>query len=239
MPSYFTSDVHLRLDRPERSQRFARWVDGLEASDRLTIVGDLCDFWFAARQYRSALAECPGLQALAAFREKGGALTILPGNHDAWLGPYYQTTLGARFEAEPLVVEDHGLRLYLLHGQWLGGHPVWKGWMESRAFLSAFRSFPASLASTCDHLLERRNNKARDSDDSLQLTAYRRHVQTLAETTDLAVIGHIHRSSDDHQARPRLIVPGGWFGQSSYVRIDSSGAALFVNERPIAVQPVE
>jgi len=235
VPSYFTSDVHLRLDHPERGQRFARWVQSLEADDRLTIVGDLCDFWFAARQTHTALAECPGLLALADFRARGGTLTILPGNHDAWLGPYYETMLGARFVPEPLTIQDHGLSLFLIHGQWLGGHPVWKGWLESRAFLATFRRLPSRLAATFDHLLERRNNRSSQGDDLRQLTAYRQYVKTLTATTDIAIIGHIHRSSDDHDSQPRLIVPGGWIGQSSHVRVDSSGAALFVDKSPIPI----
>ena len=47
LAAYFASDVHLRLDRPERGRRFARFVGGLEPGvDTLTIVGDLCDFWY-------------------------------------------------------------------------------------------------------------------------------------------------------------------------------------------------
>ncbi|WP_406695701.1 metallophosphoesterase [Singulisphaera sp. Ch08] len=232
MSSYFTSDVHLRLDRPERDQRFASWVESLGNDDSLTIVGDLCDFWFAARQYQTGLKSCQGLRALADFRIRGGQLTIMPGNHDGWLGPFYENEVGARFAPEPLEVEAFGLRIHLRHGHTLGGHPVWKGWMESRSFLTAFRSLPSQLATTFDHRLERRNEKNRELDDMRQLAAYRRYVDSCAGRADLVLIGHIHRSFEDAGSAPRLMIPGGWFGQSSFVKVDSSGAALVVEPAP-------
>jgi UDP-2,3-diacylglucosamine hydrolase len=84
-------------------------------------------------------------------------------------------------------------------------------------------------------MLERRNNKARDVDDSRQLAAYRQYVKSRAGTADVVIIGHIHRPFDEADSSPRLIVPGGWFGQSSYVRVDAHGAALFVEKDPTSI----
>ena len=78
MAVYLASDVHLRLDCPARGRRFARFLAGLDPEqDTLTIVGDLCDFWFVARQLRNAPLVCTGLSALADFRSRGGGVTIL------------------------------------------------------------------------------------------------------------------------------------------------------------------
>ncbi len=50
--------------RPARSgRRLARLVDRLGPEDSLTIVGDLCDFWYAARQHRADPMDCAGLAA--------------------------------------------------------------------------------------------------------------------------------------------------------------------------------
>lgn len=235
MSAYFTSDVHLRLDRPERGQRFASWVETLSEDDSLTIVGDLCDFWFAARQHQSGLESCQGLRALANFRARGGRLTILPGNHDGWLGPFYENVLGANFVPEPLEVNVHGLRLHLRHGHTLGGQLAWKGWMESRLFLIAFRNLPTKLASFCDRQLEHRNQKKREADATQQLATYRRYAQSCVGRADVLVIGHVHRSFEDAKLSPRLIIPGGWFGQSSFVKVDPSGAVLVVEPAPPSI----
>jgi len=228
--SYYTSDVHLRLDQPERAHRFARWVQGLESDARLTIVGDLCDFWFASRQHRIQCAECPGLQALADFRLRGGALTILPGNHDSWLGPFYQRTLGVPLSAEPLMIEEHGLSIRLLHGHRLGGQPIWKGWMESRAFLTAFRALPNPLATCFDRVRVARNEKEKERENARQLQTFETYARAAPKSINLLILAHIHRSYDNSGLSPRLIIPGGWFGQSAFVRIDASGANLIVEK---------
>ncbi len=57
------------------------------------MVGDLCDFWFASRQRRGLELACDGLRSLADYVRKGGDLWVLPGNHDNWLGPYYESAL--------------------------------------------------------------------------------------------------------------------------------------------------
>ena len=85
MPLYFASDIHLRPDRPDRGERFARWLATLQPGvDDVCLVGDLCDFWFASRQQQGWDLPCAGLRALAGFTAQGGVLTILPGNHDAY-----------------------------------------------------------------------------------------------------------------------------------------------------------
>ncbi len=73
----------------------SRWVESIAIDDPLFLVGDVCDFWYAARQRRSGPLVCEGLRALERYSRNGGALTILPGNHDLWLGPYYEAELGA------------------------------------------------------------------------------------------------------------------------------------------------
>src|SRR5262245_30475898 len=124
---FFASDVHLRLDRPERGRRFARFVGSLLGADSLYLGGDLFDFWFVSREMDRSPAECPGLAALASFRDRGGSLMIVPGNHDAAIGSYLERSVGAGFIQEPVTVDAFGLRLHLVHGHRLGGRPPWKG----------------------------------------------------------------------------------------------------------------
>ncbi len=235
MATYFASDVHLRLDRPERGRRFARWIDGLAPDDSLTIVGDLCDFWYAARQVNRDPMECAGLRALASYRDRGGSLTILPGNHDLWLGRFYERTLGARFVAEPWDVSVHGLRIRLVHGHLLGARRLWKKLMESRAFLHAFERCPGPLARTLDHLLDHSNEKNREWDDRRHLAVFRKYAEQQGPAFDIVALGHIHRPVDEAGSQPRLIVLGGWHYQASYLKIDPSGASLVIEPDPVAV----
>ncbi len=229
VPAYFASDVHLRLDHPERGQRFARWVRSLEPGDSLTIVGDLCDFWMVSRQLKKAPTECAGLKALHNFRLRDGQLAILPGNHDHWLMQFYEETLGARAVDEPLKLEIEGLRLFVAHGHRYGGggSRAWKAWMEGAAFLNAFRLCPAPMASALDNLLEGVNIRRRSQDNARQIAIYETFAATQADV-DLVVFGHVHQIVDRPSTTPRLVVLGGWHTQGSYLKVDSAGANLII-----------
>jgi UDP-2,3-diacylglucosamine hydrolase len=227
VPDYFLSDVHLRFDRPERGVRLAGLVDRLSPRDRLFVVGDLCDFWLASRQRRADAMACAGLRALVDFRVRGGEITVLAGNHDAWLAPYYAKLFEPGWVGDDLRVESHGLRLLLVHGHRLGARSLWKATMESRAFLRGFAAIPGRLALALEERLERSNEFHREADDLRHLGVYRRYADAMAGAVDLVVLGHIHRATDD-PGPPRMIVLGGWHHRASYLRIDEDGAAFVV-----------
>ena len=228
MADYFLSDVHLSLDEPRRGERLAALVDRLGPGDSLTVVGDLCDFWYAARQWRDDPMGCAGLRSLASFRDRGGPITILAGNHDAWLGPFYERTLGARFVPDVLDEEVQGLRVHLAHGHRLGAHTPWKTVLKSRAFLSAFRSVPAPLADALGARLRRSNLKNQEAFDRWGLEKYRRYADRLSGACDLVILGHVHSPLDTGSARPRLVVLGGWYAHSCYLVVEDGRASHVV-----------
>jgi UDP-2,3-diacylglucosamine hydrolase len=224
----FLSDVHLRLDRPERGQRLARLLNTLGEGDRVVVVGDLCDFWLASRQVRGNVRSCPGLSALAAFRSRGGQLDLLPGNHDAWLGPFYQDVLGVGYQTDALELTIGEVRFRAVHGHALGARSAWKGPMESRWFLHAFGAVPGPLASVLGGLLDSTNSVQRDAIDQKHLAIYRAAADHLRPDVDVCVFGHIHLTLDDRSCTPRVIVLGGWHHQSSYLLVEPSGEAKLV-----------
>jgi len=225
---YYLSDVHLRLDQPERGRRLARLVDRLGPSDSLTIVGDLCDFWYAARQHHDDPMACTGLGALAGFRDRGGPITILAGNHDAWLGPFYERALGARFLPDALDLRVQGLRVHLEHGHRLGAQTSWKGVLKSHAFLSAFRIVPGPIADALGALLRRTNDRNQEAFDRRGLEVYRQYAGQLDDAYDLIILGHVHSPLDTGPSRPRVVVLGGWYTQTSYLVIQDGSATHVV-----------
>jgi UDP-2,3-diacylglucosamine hydrolase len=235
--AFFASDVHLRIDRPERARRFARFVGALEPQeDTLTILGDLCDFWFEARQWNRSPLECAGLRALTEFRNRGGAVTVLLGNHDGWLGDYY-VNLGLELRDEPYEITAHGVRVHMVHGHRLGPRRGWKAWMESRGFLRLFRTLPDWLASRLDGLLQWTNQRTRLRTERRYGVLFREYALRRRGSADLVIIGHMHTPLDAAELTPRLIVPGGWQEQSSYVKIDDAGAALIVETDEVLISP--
>lgn len=223
----------MRLDRPERGERLAALVDRLGPEDAVTVVGDLCDFWFASRQRNDDPERCAGLKALIAFTRRGGRLTILPGNHDAWLGSFFEQTLGARFAPEPLRVTSFGTRLYLAHGHLLGARAPWKGIMESRAFLWAFSALPNPIARLLAARLDVSNLESLEQTHRRHLKVYRHFVERLDEDVDLVLLGHVHDVFNESVGAKRMIVLGDWLQGASYLRIDGQGERFEV-QRPSA-----
>lgn len=220
--------MHLRLDRPDRSQRLAQWVDSLSSIDTLHLVGDVCDFWFATRQLHDDRLECAGLRSLADFRRRGGTLTVMVGNHDLWLGPFYQRVLGAELVTEPRVIDAYGLRFHMVHGHRVGGRQPWKAGMESQAFFAAFRNLPGPIARKLDARLESSNDRGRAADEARLMKVYHNFLPTIDRSIDIALFGHVHAPTDDATTTPRMIVLGGWHHRTSFLRVDEQGAALVV-----------
>jgi UDP-2,3-diacylglucosamine hydrolase len=226
VPAYFASDIHLRPDRPERGWRFARWLESLGTDDSLTIVGDLCDFWFASRFRPWKISACEGLSALSRFIKRGASVLVITGNHDAWMSSFYEQQLGARVGEAAQTIETEGLRIHITHGHHLGGRSVWKQGMESRLFLKLFRIIPGACARGLEGLLSLANERTREASDLRHLSRFRRYANTLKETADLAVFGHIHGAYDDRTTVPRMIVLGTWLEGLSYLKVDATGARL-------------
>ncbi len=227
MSDYFISDIHLRGDRPERARRLVRFLGRLNPADRLVIVGDLCDFWMGARQTEDELLRDDGVAALADFRAAGGDLSILPGNHDLWLCPFYETRLGATILTEPVKLVVHGQRLHLVHGHLLGARRKWKAFMESREFFQSFGRVPYPMARMLDAVLEKKNLRGLDEDERRHLTVYREYAAGLSDEADIVIIGHVHRAVDE-PGPPRLIVLGGWQARTSYLKIDAAVASFHI-----------
>jgi UDP-2,3-diacylglucosamine hydrolase len=165
---------------------------------------------------------------LLEFRRSGGALAIMAGNHDEWLCPFYQSELGAQIIIEPHVMVVHGLRLRLVHGHRLGARRAWKSLMESRAFYTAFAHVPGPFARTLDRALAWRNQRGLDADEERHLRVYRHFAEQYQTSADLVVIGHVHRPVDLADAKPRLIVLGGWQRRCSFLKIDENGATFSI-----------
>jgi len=227
---YFASDVHLRFDRPDRDLRFSNWLTRLTPDDALLIAGDLCDFWMASRTRTKDLLRSDSLRRLAEFQRGGGTLSIMPGNHDAWLCPFYKHELGAHIVPDPIELTVFGVRLHVVHGHLLGSRHAWKSWLEGRQFFDRFGRIPHPIARALDIALIWNDDRTRTPDEERHLQFFRRYASRFKGLADVVVIGHVHRAVDEPEADPRMIVPGGWQAKTSFLKIDENGACLHVED---------
>ncbi|MFM7316160.1 MAG: UDP-2,3-diacylglucosamine diphosphatase [bacterium] len=247
MAVYFTSDQHITLQFPERGRRFARFLGLLDPqADRLVIAGDLCDFWFTAREARLADSrQESGLLALKSFISDGGQVTLLAGNHDQHLEWFYRDFLGLSFTAEPMADTISGSRISLAHGHLLGGRSQWKGWMESRLFLSTFEKVPSPVANSLARKLKKYNSRNKKVDNLRHYLVYKNYVLNLSQADcDIVILGHVHQTifrdiDVPELKRPlKLAVLGHWFHQSSWLKLDTGGPEFFIwHDHEAAPQP--
>lgn len=233
MAVLLASDMHLRPDQPDRGARFARRLAEAGPLEELILVGDVCDFWFASRRRPGDETACEGLQAIRRVAREGVRVTILPGNHDTWLGPFYREYLGAVVD-ESDHVDRHidGLRLRLAHGHRLGVNGRLKAMMESHAFQTAFGLIPGPIARGLEQALDARNERRLSQSNNRNHQAFRQVAETTGNAFDLVVFGHLHTPIDEPVGNTRLVVLGGWFHASPLLRIESGRA--FHDVRPLA-----
>ncbi len=208
------------------------WSNGssrVTTRSRLSAICATSGSWRGRSTPRAAPgAGLRGAAPLVDFRGRGGAVTILLGNHDGGLGRFYAETLGFDLRGEPLQYVSHDLRVHLVHGHLVARHRDWKAWMESSTFLRSFRRMPGPVATGLDRVLQMSNDRNRSRYEQQYYALYRSYAASRRDTADLFIIGHVHTPLDDAITGSRLIVLGGWHTQSSYLKVDFQGASLIV-----------
>ena len=94
---YFASDQHLGAPTSEisfpREQKFVAWLDEVKKdADAIFLLGDLFDFWF---EYKTVVPKgfVRVLGKLAEIKDAGIPIYFFVGNHDLWMGDYFEKEL--------------------------------------------------------------------------------------------------------------------------------------------------
>jgi len=121
---YFASDQHFGAPTREKSlpreEIFLQWLREKEDDmGALFILGDLFDFWF---EYKTVVPKgfVRILGKLAEIKDKGIPVFFFVGNHDLWMGDYFETELGIPVYHEPKVFDINGKKFFIGHGDGLG-----------------------------------------------------------------------------------------------------------------------
>jgi UDP-2,3-diacylglucosamine hydrolase len=232
-PVFFSGDVHLGAVPPETHRAFLSWLEycGQEAS-RVILSGDLFDYWF---EYRSVVprGHTRVLGALAALVDAGIPVLLMGGNHDWWGGSFLTEELGIEFHQEPVVLDLHGRKTFLAHGDGLGSgdsayqilrfvlrgsltqfafrwlHPDMGAWLARRASKTERRAGepPEKQYARSESLKEWAEEKLRTEPD-----------------LDLVVLGHTHLPVLlEVESGRHYLNPGDWVIHKSYAVLPETG----------------
>jgi UDP-2,3-diacylglucosamine hydrolase len=212
-------------------------VDWLEYcapnADVIYLMGDIFDFWF---EYKKVVPRgfVRFLGTLAKITDKGTKVIMFPGNHDLWLSEYLVKECGVELITKEFVVEHHGKRFFLHHGDGLGpGDRSYK--FLKKIFLARFARFlfrwlHPDIGVAMAHRFSKKSRLAQNpkednylGDQQEYLTQFAlSHAQGNVENPiDYYIFGHRHLVLNVHIApKSRYINLGEWLHGSQYAVFD-------------------
>ena len=121
---YFCSDNHLgspnRNLSLEREKIFITWLDQIKTdAQAIFFLGDLFDFWF---EYKKVVPKgfTRLFGKLAELSDSGIELFFFVGNHDCWIGNYFEDELGINVFHKKVDLNIDNYNILLGHGDGLG-----------------------------------------------------------------------------------------------------------------------
>jgi len=212
-------------------------VDWLEYcapnADVIYLMGDIFDFWF---EYKKVVPRgfVRFLGTLAKITDNGTKVIMFPGNHDLWLSEYLVKECGVELITKEFVVEHHGKRFFLHHGDGLGpGDHSYK--FLKKIFLARFARFlfrwlHPEIGVAMAHRFSKKSRLAQNpkednylGDQQEYLTQFAlSHAQGNVENPiDYYIFGHRHLVLNVHIApKSRYINLGEWLNGSQYAVFD-------------------
>ncbi len=110
----FISDLHLDPERPAVADTLIKFLsDSVDKCDSLYVLGDLFEVWVGDDDDHPMHERV--CQAFGEFSQKV-PLYLMHGNRDFLLGEAWASRCGATLLDDPTVIDCHGRRIALLHG---------------------------------------------------------------------------------------------------------------------------
>lgn len=232
-PALFLSDLHLSPDRPAAVAAFHAFASG-PARDAAAVylLGDLFDWWVGDDQMRNRFAAAI-VASLAGVAKSGVPLFVGRGNRDFLLGERFARAAGASMLPDFTVVDVHGVRTLLCHGDELctddTEYQAYRARMRAPETQARLLAMPYLVRLGIAWWLRRRSGSENalkpesimDVTESAVVAALREHgAQRL-------IHGHTHRPARhehdvDGTTRERFVLAD-WHDRGHYLAIDAGG----------------
>lgn len=229
----FISDLHLTAERPRTNQQFFDFLSRIApAAEALYILGDLFEYWVGDDDTEDTLnAEVAA--ALQALRRRGVPVYFMHGNRDLLVGQAFASRAGVALITDPTLVDLHGTRTLLMHGDTLCTDDI-----EYQKF-RAYARDPRTQAQFLQLPLAARHQQIRGIRAQSEVSkagksAAIMDVATAAVEQTLRqhgyprlIHGHTHRPArHEHALDGRICerwVLADWYDRGSYLYCDASG----------------
>ncbi len=235
MTTLFISDLHLDAGSPQIAEQFIALLESeARDADALYILGDLFESWIGDDDPNEHYALIR--QALRKLVDQDVPVYFMHGNRDFMIGEDFASETGVRILPDPYVLEIHGTRVLLSHGdayctddveyqevRKMTRDPQWQAMMLTKPVQErlefAARARAASLAhgSAVNEDITDVNSAAieqalREADVGIMLHGHTHRP-------------HVHSLTVDGRDCTRIVL-GDWFERGSVVRWDEDGPVL-------------
>lgn len=115
MTTMFLSDLHLSAETPLLNRLFEEFLSGMARSaSSILILGDLFEYWAGDDDLNDPVNE----RIVSAIRSCSEDVPIhfMHGNRDFLIGPDFAKASGAILLDDPMVMDVHGIRTLIMHG---------------------------------------------------------------------------------------------------------------------------
>jgi len=238
---YFSSDNHLGAPTSEeslpREQKFVRWLDTVKKdATAIFLLGDLFDFWF---EYKTVVPKgfVRVLGKLAEISDSGIPIYFFVGNHDLWMGDYFEKELNIPTyrDVKEFTFND---KVFLIgHGDGKGpgdmGYKRMKKVFTNPVFKWLFRWFHPELGMRLAQYLSVKNKLISGDDDKIFLGDEQEWLAQYAKRKlekkhyDYFIFGHRHLAMkiklNDTSTYHNL---GDWITQYTYGVFDGQEFSL-------------
>jgi UDP-2,3-diacylglucosamine hydrolase len=233
MATLFVSDLHLCAERPAISASFFGFVAGIAPSaDAVYILGDLFEYWLGDDDTDDPLnATVAG--ALEALTRKGVKVFFMHGNRDPLLGRAFTGRCGAVLIPDPTLIDLHGTRTLLMHGDTLCTDDVeyqnFRVYARDPENQARFLALP--LAARRAQALELRGRSERSkqakAEEIMDVSLPAVEEALRDHGYPRLIHGHTHRPAkhvhvvDGHSCERWVL--NDWYRRGGYLRCDASG----------------
>jgi len=238
---YFASDNHLGAPTKEasapREMKFVAWLDEVKAdAAAIFLLGDLFDFWF---EYKTVVPKgfTRTLGKLAEISDSGIPIYYFVGNHDLWMGGYFEEELNIPVFHKPQQYEINGTSFFIAHGDGLGPHD--KGYKRmKKLFMNPiakwfFRWMHPDIGVKVAQYFSVKNKLISGDDDAKFLGEDKEWLiqyakrKLEAQHYDHFIFGHRHLPLEiDLNAKSRYTNLGDWITYYTYAVFDGTQLSL-------------
>ena len=233
MHTLFVSDLHLTAERPAANRQFFDFLRHIApAADALYILGDLFEYW-AGDDDTDDVLNRDVATALAGLAQRGTRLVFMHGNRDVLVGEAFASRAGAHLITDPTLVDLHGTRTLLMHGDTLCTDDVeyqkFRAYARNPQTQAQFLQLP--LAARHQQLRGMRAqsevSKSGKSMDIMDVAPATVEQALRAHGYPRLIHGHTHRPArhvhtvDGHVCERWVLAD--WYHGGSYLQVDVDG----------------